>query len=652
IKGIFWVHNIFFLIDKHWKIKSNCDLELIFRQSEIKKYKNSTLTVYLNDLPIKSITLQDKENFKTVEKISLPKEQITQGYNFIKFSTYHRVTEESCTDDLNPANWLVFHKESFIHLEYEEILDKIGISDYPYPYLKTSALELLDCTILVPDKPTQGQMSAAMIIAADFGRRVPYDNIDVKVMQYKDIENVKENTNLIIIGGSTDRENKLLEPIRKELSKLNDKGIIKEIASPKEIAKRILYLVSDKDEMLIMAAKTLTWDKLVFQMKGDTQFISEIYIRDEESEKNSTKVTLKDLGYEDTVIKGIFNQQATYVINIPKNRKLKGEPFIQIPLRYSKALDFDKSSVSVYLNNIPVADKLLDENKAEADEIKVNIPKEFWEENSLELKLLFYLEPHSFDCRNWRHGDIWALVSKNTSFNIPQETIEDRYFQNYPGLFIKNGTFNDLLVVLPEKIDRNYLTLAANTLAFIGHSINKVDNITVITSSDFENTDKNIIMIGTPQDNGSIKNLNDKLHIKFDKNFDRFQANDKIYFIDDYSRNLSSIQLLPSPFNTKKHMMVVTGTGQENMMAAEVYLKKLEFNGRLSGDGVVIDSDGDIQSAYFTKSKGIKFDEGQNSQRPLTKWHENPQLVTYVIFFLMIILISIYGVIVVIRGKE
>ncbi len=651
IKGIFGGHNVFFFIDKNWTIKDNCYLELIFSQSEIKKYKNSTMTVYLNDIPIKSIKLEDKENFKTLQKIPLPKGHILQGYNSIQLSTYHRITEEPCTDDLNPANWLVFHKESFIHLEYDESPDKIGISDYPYPYLKVSAQQNpVNCTILVPDNPTNGQMNAAMIISADFGRRVPYDNIDVKVMQFKDIETIQKNTNLIIIGSFRDGAHKLFEPIRKELPHIKDKAMIREIASPKDMTKRILYLVSDEDEKLTMAAKALTRDKLVSQMKGATQFVSEDYTNDDENERNSTTVTLKHLGYEDTVIKGIFNQQATYTIKIPKNHRLKGDTSIQIPLRYTKALDFDKSSVAVYLNNIPIADKLLDKDKAEDDEIQVKIPREFWGEDSLELKILFYLEPHGFDCKNWRHGDIWAFVSNNTSFNIPQEIIEDRYFEHYPDLFIENNTLDDILIVMPDEVNKNYLTMAANTLAFMGHGINKVENIEVITSSYFKSTDKNIIMLGTPKDNDSIKNLNNKLHIKFDNNLEKFQANNKIYFVDDYSKNLSSIQLLASPFDAKRHMMVITATRRENLTAAEIYLKNSEFNTRLSGDGVVIDNDGDIQSAYFIKSKDTKHEERQQRSH-LLKWHENPQLIMYIIFFLMIILIGIYGVIVIIKGK-
>lgn len=649
IKGIFGGHNIFFFVDKNWQLKDNCYLELIFSQSEIKKYKNSTLTVYLNDMPIKSISLQDKENYKEVEKIPLPKEQIIQGYNTVKFSTYHRITEEPCTDDLNPANWLVFHKESFIHLEYEETPDKIGINNYPYPYLKTSALEPVNCTILIPDKPTRGQITTAMIIAADFGRKVPYNNIDVKVMQYKDID-ATVNTNLIIIGSSANRDSKLLEPVAGELSKIKNSAMIKEIASSKDMTKRILYLLSDKDAKLITAAKMLTQDKLVSQMKGDTQFVS-TYTEARVNKNSPTQTTLKDLGYGDTVIKGIFHQQATYVVNIPQNLRLKGEPFIKIPFRYSSALDFDKSSVSIYLNGIPVADKLLQQDKSSADEITVNIPEEFWEEKSLELKLLFYLEPHGFDCTNWRHGDIWAFVSNNTSFNIPHEIVENRYFENYPGLFIKNGTFDDILLILPEEINERYLTMAANTVAFIGHSINKIENLTVVQSPNLKNADKNLIIFGTPQDNSLIRNLNDQLHIKFDKNFESFKANDKMYFVNDYSRDLSSIQLLPSPFNAKKHMMVITGTTEKNLMPAEIYLKNLEFNRRLSGDGVVIDTDGDIQSAYFVKPKDIK-DERHSPQDYMAKWHENPQFVMYIVFFIMIIIIGIYGIIIATRGRR
>lgn len=427
--------------------------------------------------------------------------------------------------------------------------------------------------------------------------------------------------------------------------------MIREIASPKDMTKRILYLVSDEDEKLAVAAKALTRDKLVSQMKGAAQLISEDYAKNNTSKKSSTKVTLKDLGYEDTVLKGIFNQQVSYVINIPKNHRLTGDPFIQIPLRYTKALDFNKSFVSVYLNNTPIGDKLLDKDKAEDDEIKVKIPSEFWDKDSLELKILFYLEPHGFDCRNWRHGDIWAFVSNNTSFNIPQEIIEDRYFEHYPDLFIENNTVDDILVVMPAKINSNYLTLAANTMVFIGKVADKVNNVTAIKSSDFKNTDKNIIIIGTPQDNNVIRNLNNKLHIKFDNNFEKFKANDKIFFVDDYSKDLSSIQLLASPYNIKKHMLVITGAKEKSLMAAENYLKNSEFNMRLSGDGVVIDSDGDIQSAYFVKSKDKNVEKKEYKSHSI-KWRENSQFVIYIMFFITLLLIGILGVITAIKGKQ
>ncbi len=653
IKGIFGSHSIFFFVDENWKVKDNCFFELVFSQSEIKKYKNSTLTVLLNDIPIKSIILNDKADYKAIEKIRLPKEQIIKGYNFIKFSTYHRITEESCTDDLNPANWITFHSESYIHMEYEEIPDKIGISDYPYPYLKVSASEPVNCIIAVPDKANNSQITAAMIIAADFGRRVPYNNVDVKVVHYSDIKNIDENTNFIVIGSSANADDQIFEPTRKELPDLKNRALIKEKASPNDTSKRILYLISDNDEMLLTAARSLTLDDLVLQMKTDTQFILKNNAENYESENQTDILTLKDLGYEDTILKGIFYQQAAYTIKLPRNHRLKEDSSIKIPLRYAGALDFDKSSVTVYLNNIPVTNKLLNKDRADKDEITVKIPKEFRDADSLELKLVFYLEPYDFDCKNWRYGDIWALISKDTSFNIPQEVIKDRFFQYYPDMFIKNGTFDDVVLVLPDKADQNYLTMAANITAFIGHSVSRVGNLSVIKGTELETSHNNIIVIGTPRDNAAIKNLNDKLYIKFDENFEKFEPSDKIYLLENYSRGLSSLQLLASPFNGKKHLMVVTAAEEKNLMPAQIYLKDLAFNVKLSGDGLIIDSEGDIYSAYFVKPKQAAQDESsKTSPKYETRLRDNPQFIIYLIFFLMIIIISVYGLIIITRSKE
>lgn len=323
-------------------------------------------------------------------------------------------------------------------------------------------------------------------------------------------------------------------------------------------------------------------------------------------------------------------------------------------MRYSKALDFDKSSVSVYLNNIPITDKLLEHERAENDELIVDIPKEFWGEDFLELKLIFYLEPYGFDCTNWRHGDIWALISNDAGFDIPQEPVRDRHFEYYPGLFIKDGTVDDLLVVLPQQTNGSYLTMAANIMAFIGHNLDEVNNIKVIRSSEFERADKqqNLIIIGTPPDNNAIRLINDHLHLRFNKAGDKFEISGAIVIVPEYSNNLASIQLLASPFDNQQHLMVVAGTVGESLTAAETYLKDFGFYTRLSGDGVVIDQDGHIQTAYFVSPKDTRVEDKAIRSRYLSlKWQDNPQLIMYVAFFFMLIVTGIYGVIVVTRGK-
>ncbi len=86
-----------------------------------------------------------------------------------------------------------------------------------------------------------------------------------------------------------------------------------------------------------------------------------------------------------------------------------------------------------------------------------------------------------------------------------------------------------MLLVLPDQPNGHYLTMAANIMAFIGHNLERVDNIKVVTSSEFQKAgkQKNIIMLGTPQHNNAIKLVNDNLHISFNKTWDQFEPNDK-----------------------------------------------------------------------------------------------------------------------------
>lgn len=653
IKGIFGSHSLFFFIDENWQLNDNCFFELVFNQSQIKNYKNSTLTVLLNDVPIKSFALSDKDNYQAAEKILLPKDKIVKGYNTIKLSTYHRITEEPCMDYVNPANWLTVCKESYIHIEYEGIPDTFGVNNYPYPYLKVSDDQPVDCIIVVPDNPNNAQITAALTIAADFGKRIPYSNTDIKVECYTDIKSISKDANFIVIGNSSDTENEIFDPIRGTLPDLKNAAIIKEVKLPIDEAKRILYILSDNDEMLLEAARSLTLDNIVLQMKTNTQLISSKIEEEKAAEKNSDIITLKDLGYEDTVIKGIFYQQATFSINLPKNCRLKEDSFINIPLRYTGALDFDKSSVTVYLNNIPLASKLLSEKGAEEDEIKVKIPEELRDSDLLELKVVFYLEPYGFDCKNLRYGEIWALISKDTTFNFPREIAEGRYLEYYPDIFIKNGSLDDTLLVLPDKIDKQYLTMASNIVAFMGHNIKDVKNLSAVKGAELAATDANIIVIGTPKDNAAIKDLNDKLYIKFDGKFEKFESSPKMALIEGYNKNLASIQLTTSPFNGEKHLMVITALKEENLTAAEMYLKDFTFNLKLKGDAAVIDSDGDIYTAYFVKpSQAPKEKTAQSSPTEKTRLQDNPQFVIYLIFFIMLIIISVYVLIIISRSKE
>lgn len=74
---------LFFEVNKNWDIEDVL-LHLNFSKSQILNGDVSSLTVLINNVPIKSIKLNAKTNYKNTLEVLVPKDYIIQGYNEIK----------------------------------------------------------------------------------------------------------------------------------------------------------------------------------------------------------------------------------------------------------------------------------------------------------------------------------------------------------------------------------------------------------------------------------------------------------------------------------------------------------------------------------------------------------------------------------------
>ncbi|MDP4090279.1 MAG: cellulose biosynthesis cyclic di-GMP-binding regulatory protein BcsB, partial [Bacillota bacterium] len=214
-------------------------------------------------------------------------------------------------------------------------------------------------------------------------------------------------------------------------------------------------------------------------------------------------------------------------------------------------------------------------------------------------------------------------------------------FENYPWPFVKDGKLNKVTVVVPDDIASADLNLLSNIFAYMGRSINdNTGNLRVVRDSSFSGKygDTNIIFIGTPSELKSLKSINSSMYFKYDDSFSYFLSNEMRNLMEDFSRTLSSMQLITSPYNKSCGILVVTAPRKENVVNTEKYLTQSKYAGSLIGNAALVDQWGDITNHYFI----LKTDSKASLLQKIENGGQN--LEVFVVSFITIIILLIISI--------
>ncbi|QEK12841.1 cellulose biosynthesis cyclic di-GMP-binding regulatory protein BcsB [Crassaminicella thermophila] len=656
IEGVYGSYISFFTVDKYWKIEDGNYMELILSQSDIEKCINSTLTIYINNYPIYSTRLQNKKKNREVIKVRIPIEYIREGFNEVKIRTYSRISTTPCLDEINPANWIVYHKESYIHIAFREKIDENSLKEYPYPYLKESKELPVNSLIIIPDDFKNEHLKAAMLLSTNFGQKQAFKNLDIKIEKFSDSKD-KDKNNIIFIGSSNNLPNEIsLLLTTEEKEHIKKEALIKEVNSPYNKNFKMLLILSDDYKSIIKAVKSLTVEDMVMQMKKNTQFISKNLDIVKKNQKVSDYISLKDMGYSDVFIEGLFRQNAKFGINIPKNWIIQDDAKLYLKMRYSQILNFDKSVMTVYINNIPIGSKRLSYENANDDVFEITIPKDVKDSTYYDLKVTFYLDIEGVECDTRLDSNSWVYLSNESFLYLPHSNRKDSFFEYYSSPFIQNNKFNDLLMVLSEKPSSEEISIAGNIMAFLGHETNDLDDFEVITADEYNNTykDKNMIVIGLPKENRLIDNMNKNMHIKFNEDYTKFLSNEKITLLEDFDSKVATIQLIKSPYNHDKKVLVITSMKNEGLGWAKKYLTDFNLIVKLKGNATIIDELGNVFCKYYGKSieNQIEIKERNIEHKNIPKEIFTSKLKYFTIFLIVTLTIIIIISIFLIRRKK
>lgn len=630
--------NMYFTKMDYWDLKK-VTFNFNYQVSQLANRQASDITVSLNGVKFYSFRPKDKTGFQT-EKITVPLDLVS-GSNRLTISgqILDQMPDKNYQLQQTPANWLTIGNGSNVNFEYQLKEAENTLSSFYAHFSGQDTIAYQRSKIATADNPTAKELTASMIALSGESRIITTENDQIPVVKVSELAAAKNDYMMVVA-----KYDHLPDDLKKQIdpNQLKDRAIIKTHYTD---GKYYLIVTAKSGKLLEKAARFVANEELMKETDKDTE--------DVEETTDTYTSSLHDNGthYLTTTadrIEGAGHKETSYLVQIPNDRSNADGSQITLHFNYSKNLNFNRSLVTLYVNNTVIGSKKLTAVRANNDTLTVKLPRGLSLGSSFTVRAAFDLEMKDQDTSD-NSNTPWAQVRPDSKMLVKSQRSNDLLFTNYPTLFINNETYDDIAVVAPKNLNTDDFKTLTNIFNLIGNfAKSNTGKIQFYESIPSKNVLKNnnVIVIGTPQNNPMIKELNPNLYFKYSQNFDRVVSNEKLSIEKDYGKNIGTAQLMRSPYNDKRGMMVVTGINTKDVYLASTQINFQKNIQQFTGDAVVVDMNNAHYGYRFKKNKAI--DKSLENKRTFSK---NSQLILYLGLALIVIILIGVGVILTVRKQ-
>jgi hypothetical protein len=607
LRGINGESKWFFLVEKDMKATS-FKFSLYCRVNELIKKDISYFTVYMNDLPVKSMRIKDADSkLLNSWEIIIPTYLIKEGYNELKVRSHSRISDDACEDDKNIANWVIIDGNTNYVIHYKKDLSAGRISNFPKPLIGMHADDAPGIGVVIPDQYSDKEISAALTLIAYMkfnGSAFDMPSTLVKADDYQ----ISDFDSLIYVGNYIGVPQDLKGSIRHQKNLYMESANIYR-ATLDHGRKPVLMIVSDNGDRLLEAVKALKNNDLRIQMTGKYIKLKPRLDTDIKEERVSDYIYLKDLGINGIEVKGRNLQVTNIGIRIPTNQMLANEANITLNTRYSDNLDFEKSFVSVYINGIPVGSQRLIRDKRNLHTMTFYVPEELRRKTYFDVRIVFDLIPGGIiDCKRYLASMPWAYIIEDSSYFFPKQERSLKLLNNLPFPFSKNDDLDSTTIVFPDNPSGDDYRIAGEIAATAGIGVKDNEGIIdAVKGSRFNEKHylNNLIIFGAPGENSAIKRINRFLWFKYNNQFNTILSNEKIELLPETSVTATFLELKTSPYNKDKGMMTITSLNKRSLVDSMVFFADAK-RGLLTGDAAIISKNGELQNFRFQNDEDAR----------------------------------------------
>lgn len=609
LQGIFERSGYFFKVQKYWEpIYALAQIEYTVSPL-IRDDVPASLTFFINDSPIYSCAVTYEEGASQIVFVPIPVEYLKKDFNEFSLTGYVRLyDEEGCLDDFSGANWISISASSFIEVGYD--LAEVGtqLSYYPYPLISSIDPTGSELTIFVPENASAEELRTAFLMRADLGNEtVTEDRIALKTLDHYE----HSEGNALIIAAM----NNLPQEAKEQYDALGESfGSGAVVFEYRKNDSCVIVITASAQEDLFEGACMLADENRVIQEKYSWAFVpsgsaQNVITNSTLSSLISSGETVRSLTNQNGInFVGPFHQESTVYLPFSGGFVLGEGGKAELKMRYSDNLDFDRSLVTIYWGNTPITSKKLSKENANNDNFSFLLPSDIVGTHSDRLKIAFDLEIEDVYCTKRADQMPWAYVSGDSTFYLPSgvSSMYDLALRPYP--FEMLGSFNNLTIVVPDKMSAAEYTLFGRIAALMGTDVYPYGTMNVRFASDLvlENENANIIVLGTWNDNAVIRTLNDQLSFQYEEDGSRFTSNKQMLLSSRYAEEICVFQMIRHPNQDGRAILVVSGADDKALSLADRFAAVLSNTWSFAGDTFIIDSDLETKSFRFLEELPVQ----------------------------------------------
>ena len=523
-------------------------------------------------------------------------------------------TRYSC--DYSISARVVIDPTSFFELFFEESSPELNLSRLPVPFYRANSFIPESSLVVIPDSPSALEMQAALNVISGFGSMIggAYSMDLITASQLAGMDPTLYN--MIFIG--TPDQLGILSNADLQMPISGGKfvnlppasegdGVLQMALSPWNPNKVIMLVGGNSSEAVIKAAEAVSSGRVFIYENPALAFVSNIQLLSE-TLPVVEDFTFENLGYITETLSGIGTQSQDYTFYAGKEQVITKDGYIELIYYHSGLMDYSVSAFSVELNGQVIAGVPFSKETEQVTTLHIKIPPGTlrYGENKLSISASLVTQP---SCDVTGFTDPWLTISSQSMLHLPavmgtaaaEPLLKDLKF--FPELFVTHSDLGDVAFVF-SKTDVASWKIAGKLAYELGTMFTPViSNLKVAYADDVPEevyNSRSLVVLGLASELPFLSKFNDLLPAPFDvsNNTASERQMQVVYRIPD-GVSVGYLQLMLSPFNQERSILVVSGNNQDGLL--------------LAGNGLLVDTLNSQLAGVFAVTNGIEIATGNVS---------------------------------------